>query len=100
MYKVSMEEQEFIGEVGKIVPSVDFSATTTSKSITLKITTKRSQGGTVECYIKGENDSNYGTAQKATDNQYTFTVFPNFFNSSLFSAFPLAISNISESVLS
>ena len=29
----------------------------------------------------------------------TFTVFPNFFNSSLFSAFPLAISNISESVL-
>ena len=72
MYKSSMEEQEFIGEVGKIVPSVDFSATTTSKSITLKITTKRSQGGTVECYIKGENDSNYGTAQKATDNQYTF----------------------------
>ena len=72
MYKVSMEEQEFIGEVGKIVPSVDFSATTTSKSITLKITTKRSQGGTVECYIKGENDSNYGTAQKVTDNQYTF----------------------------
>ena len=72
MYKVSIEEQEFIGEVGKIVPSVDFSATTTSKSITLKITTKRSQGGTVECYIKGENDSNYGTAQKATDNQYTF----------------------------
>ena len=72
MYKSSMEEQEFIGEVGKIVPSVDFSATTTSKSITLKITTKRNQGGTVECYIKGENDSNYGTAQKATDNQYTF----------------------------
>ena len=72
MYKVSMEEQEFIGEVGKIVPSVDFSATTTSKSITLKITTKRSQGGTVECYIKGENDSNYGTGQKAIDNQYTF----------------------------
>ena len=72
LYKVSIEEQEFIGEVGKIVPSVDFSATTTSKSITLKITTKRSQGGTVECYIKGENDSNYGTAQKATDNQYTF----------------------------
>ena len=72
MYKVSMEEQEFIGEVGKIVPSVDFSSTTTSKSITLKITTKRNQGGTVECYIKGENDSNYGTAQKATDNQYTF----------------------------
>ena len=37
MYKVSMKEQEFIGEVGKIVPSVDFSSTTTSKSITLKI---------------------------------------------------------------
>ena len=72
MYKSSMEEQEFIGEVGKIVPSVDFSATTTSKSIALKITTKRSQGGTVECYIKGENDSNYGTAQKVTNNQYTF----------------------------
>ncbi len=72
MYKVSMEEQEFIGEVGKIVPSVDFSSTTTSKSITLKITTKRNQGGTVECYIKGENDSNYGTGQKAIDNQYTF----------------------------
>ena len=36
MYKVSMEEQEFIGQVGKIIPSVDFSATTTSKSITLK----------------------------------------------------------------
>ena len=72
MYKVSMEEQEFIGEVGKIVPSVDFSATTTSKSITLKIITKRNQGGTVKCYIKGENDSNYGTAQTATDNQYTF----------------------------
>ncbi len=72
MYRVSMQKQEFIGEVGKIIPSVDFSATTTSKSITLKITTKRNQGGTVECYIKGENDSNYGTAQKATDNQYTF----------------------------
>ena len=72
MYKVSMEEQEFIGEVGKIVPSVDFSATTTSKSITLKIKTKRNQGGTVECYIKGENDSNYGTGQKAIDSQYTF----------------------------
>ena len=72
MYKVSMEEQEFIGQVGKIIPSVDFSATTTSKSITLKIITKRNQGGTVECYIKGENDSNYGTAQTATDNQYTF----------------------------
>ena len=72
MYKVSMEEQEFIGQVGKIIPSVDFSATTTSKSIALKIITKRNQGGTVECYIKGENDSNYGTAQTATDNQYTF----------------------------
>ncbi len=72
MYKSSMEEQEFIGEVGKIVPSVDFNATTTSKSIALKITTKRSQGGTVECYIKGENDSNYGTAQKVTNNQCTF----------------------------
>ena len=72
MYKVSMEEQEFIGEVGKIIPSLDFSATTTSKSITLKIITKRNQGGTVECYIKGADDSNYGTAQTATDNQYTF----------------------------
>ena len=72
LYKVSIKEQEFIGEMGKIVPSVDFSATTTSKSITLKITTKRKQGGTVECYIKGENDSNYGTGQKAIDNQYTF----------------------------
>ena len=72
LYKVSIKEQEFIGEMGKIVPSVDFSAITTSKSIALKITTKRSQGGTVECYIKGENDSNYGTAQKAVDNQYTF----------------------------
>ena len=72
MYKVSMEEQEFIGQVGKIIPSVDFSATTTSKSIALKIITKRNQGGTVECYIKGENDSNYGTAQTATDNQYIF----------------------------
>ncbi len=72
LYKVSIKEQEFIGEMGKIVPSVDFSATTTSKSITLKITTKRNQGGTVECYIKGENDSNYGTGQKAIDNQYTF----------------------------
>ena len=72
LYKVSIKEQEFIGEMGKIVPSVDFSATTTSKSIALKITTKRSQGGTVECYIKGENDSNYGTGQKAIDNQYTF----------------------------
>ena len=47
LYKVSIKEQEFIGEMGKIVPSVDFSATTTSKSIALKITTKRSQGGTV-----------------------------------------------------
>ncbi len=72
LYKVSIKEQEFIGEMGKIVPSVDFGATTTSKSITLKITTKRKQGGTVECYIKGENDSNYGTGQKAIDNQYTF----------------------------
>ena len=72
LYKVSIKEQKFIGEMGKIVPSVDFSAITTSKSIALKITTKRSQGGTVECYIKGENDSNYGTAQKAVDNQYTF----------------------------
>ena len=71
LYRVSMSAQEFIGEVGKIVPYVDFEATTTTKSITLKVTTKRNQGGKLEYYIKSE-DSDYGEPVTTTDKEYTF----------------------------
>ena len=71
MYRVSMSAQEFIGEVGKIVPYVDFEATTTTKSITLKVTTKRNQGGKVEYYIKSD-DNDYGEPVTTTDKEYTF----------------------------
>ena len=71
MYRVSMSAQEFIGEVGKIVPYVDFEATTTTKSIILKVTAKRNQGGKLQYYIKSDN-SDYGEPVTTTDKEYTF----------------------------
>ena len=71
LYRVSMSAQEFIGEVGKIVPYVNFEATTTTKSITLKVTAKINQGGKLEYYIKSE-DIDYGEPITTTDKKYTF----------------------------
>ena len=71
LYRVSMSAQEFIGEVGKIVPYVDFEATTTTKSIILKVTAKRNQGGKLEYYIKSDGND-YGEPVTTTDKEYTF----------------------------
>ena len=62
MYKVSMDEQGFIGEVGKIIPYVDFQATA-----------KRYTAGRIEYYIRSSDESSYGEANKVTnDKEYIF----------------------------
>ena len=73
MYKVSMDEQGFIGEVGKIIPYVDFQATATTKSINIKVSTKRYTAGRIEYYIRSSDESSYGEANKVTnDKEYIF----------------------------
>ena len=73
MYKVSMDEQGFIGEVGKIIPYVDFQVTATTKSINIKVSTKRYTAGRIEYYIRSSDESSYGEATKVTnDKEYIF----------------------------
>ena len=74
IYKVSMEEQKFIGEDGKLLPIIKLdSISNTSNSITMKVKTSRNEGGKLEYYIKAEDERNYTLKEtKTDDSEYTF----------------------------
>lgn len=72
VYRVSMEEQIFIGEADKIVPEIDFECTATTNSISAKVTTKRNKGGKLEYYIKDEGETDYREPVTTTEKEYTF----------------------------
>ena len=60
MYKVDYKEQKFIGQEGKLIPTIKIdNISSTGNAITVKVLTHRNEGGKIEYYIKGENDKNY-----------------------------------------
>ena len=73
IYKVSMEEQKFIGEDGKLLPVIKLiSISNTSNSITVKIRTSRNEGGKLKYYIKEYDVSDYTLVKESEDETYTY----------------------------
>ena len=79
VYKVEMKGAQFIGESGKFPPVIKIeSVTSTTNSITVKISTKRNEGGKLEFYIKPEDDEKYNNiktikTEKNADNlEFTY----------------------------
>ena len=73
IYKVSMEEQKFIGEDGKLLPVIKLiSISNTSNSITVKIRTSRNEGGKLKYYIKEYDASDYTLVKESEDETYTY----------------------------
>lgn len=73
IYKVSMEEQKFIGEDGKLLPVIKLiSISNTSNSITVKIRTSRNEGGKLKYYIKEYDASDYTLVKELEDETYTY----------------------------
>ena len=57
VYKVDLNGQNFIGELGKFSPIIKLkSISNTTNSITVEVTTKRNEGGKLEYYIKSEDE--------------------------------------------
>lgn len=73
IYKVSMEEQKFIGEDGKLLPVIKLiSISNTSNSITVKVRTSRNEGGKLKYYIKEYDASDYTLVKELEDETYTY----------------------------
>ncbi len=73
IYKVSMEEQKFIGEDGKLLPIIKLvSISNTSNSITVKLKTSRNEGGKLKYYIKEYDASDYTLVKELEDETYTY----------------------------
>ena len=73
IYKVSMEEQKFIGEDGKLLPIIKLvSISNTSNSITVKVKTSRNEGGKLKYYIKEYDTSDYTLVKELEDETYTY----------------------------
>ena len=80
VYKVELKGVQFIGEAGKFPPIIKIeSVTTTTNSITVKVSTKRNEGGKIEYYIKAEGEKDYKkikeekTKENADNLEYTYT---------------------------
>ena len=78
VYKVDMTGAKFIGEKDKFPPEIKIeSITGTTNTITVKIKTIRNEEGTLEIYIKSEDDTEYtrekiATGEEATGIEYKF----------------------------
>ena len=60
VYKVELDDVTFIGEQGEFLPVIKLkSISNTTNTITVKVTTKRNQGGKLEYYIKSEDEEEY-----------------------------------------
>ncbi len=77
VYKVDIKGAQFIGEAGKFPPIIKIeSITSTTNSITVKVSTKRNEGGKLEFYIKAEDEEKYNNIKtdKNVDNlEFTYT---------------------------
>ena len=80
VYKVDIKGAKFIGEAGKFPPIIKIeSITSTTNSITVKVSTKRNEGGKIEYYIKAEGEKDYKkikeekTKENADNLEYTYT---------------------------
>lgn len=64
---------EYIGKPGKLAPKIELSEITqTTSTITVKVTTKRNDGGKLEYYIKEQNDEDYDLKKTQENTQYTY----------------------------
>ena len=74
VYKVDMSGTKFIGELGKFKPVIKIKKiTNTTNSITIEVKTSRNEGGSVEYYIKSEDDTRYTLkAKKNDDSEYVY----------------------------
>ena len=74
VYKVEMAGAKFIGEAGKFPTIIKLeSITGTTNSITVQVTTKRNEGGTIDFYIKKEGEATYTSAGRETDTDSSCT---------------------------
>ena len=80
VYKVELKGAKFIGEAGKFPPIINIeSVTSTTNSITVKVSTKRNEGGELKFYIKDENEEKYKDIEKikteknADNLEFTYT---------------------------
>ena len=73
VYKVDLNGQNFIGELGKFSPIIKLkSISNTTNSITVEVTTKRNEGGKLEYYIKSEDEEEYKLIETSTEEKYTY----------------------------
>lgn len=76
VYKVDLNEQKFIGEVGKLPPAIRLdNISSDTSTITVKVSTQNNQGGKIEYYIKSEEESSYvkkDTLDSETSQEYTY----------------------------
>ena len=73
IYKVSIEEQKFIGEDGKLLPVIKLvSISNTSNSITVNVKTSRNEGGKLKYYIKENDASDYTLVKELEEETYTY----------------------------
>ena len=73
VFKVELKGTQFIGEAGKFPPIINLeSVTNTTNSITVKVNTKRNEGGKIEYYIKAEEDKKYTLKETTTDENYIY----------------------------
>lgn len=76
IYKVGLDEQKFIGQVGKMVPAIRLDNISSETSeITVKVSTQNNEGGKLEYYIKSEDENSYtkkDTLDSEINQEYTY----------------------------
>ena len=76
IYKVGLDEQKFIGQVGNMVPAIRLDNISSETSeITVKVSTQNNEGGKLEYYIKSEDENSYtkkDTLDSETSQEYTY----------------------------
>ena len=73
VYKVDLNGQNFIGELGKFLPIIKLKfISNTTNSITVEVMTKRNEGGKLEYYIKSEDEEEYKLIETSTEEKYTY----------------------------
>ena len=76
IYKVNLKEQKFIGQVGKMIPTIRLDNIYSKTSeITVKVSTQNNEGGKLEYFIKSEDENNYikkDTLDSEINQEYTY----------------------------
>ena len=73
VYKVDLNGQNFIGELGKFSPIIKLKfISNTTNSITVEVMTKRNEGGKLEYYIKSEDEEEYKLIETKEEEKYTY----------------------------